>query len=383
MSLTKEGAEKFNAQMEKQFGVESKPQEPSGDASPVEQEAQPVLEAEAPVEEPTQEVVETQAAEAPTEEAPAQEETTTEEIPSFSFGEEEYVHEEKPEDLKKQIELLETKVKQYEEGQSSPFASEEVAKINEYVNNGGVLNEDFFKAQALDVSIDYANEKSMLDGIRNKYRLVDGLSQEEADYLTKKQFPALFEDREISEESDIKGALLDLKMKARGVEAPLKEYKKRSEIPVQDPKELERQQQEYDRYMTETSHRLSKVNEFQFDLADDFPINVKMDKNSHEYISSLLLKPENLISYFKDNYVVDDKLDVERFAKDQFVLRNYQNLIKTATAQGESRGQRRMAQQELRQENLDSSKAKPSTQTDSNYNWQEQMLQTARNNNLV
>lgn len=369
MSFTKEGADRISKAMQDHVKEHGNPFAEQAQPEPVVQDAQTEHEQpEEEVKETTQEqpenedVQKEQVQEQPKEsdeengqekvqEQDGQEEAVEEsEVPTFNFGEK--VEEEvNVDELREYVSKLKEENEQLKQSQESVFANEQARAINEYLRNGGEFNEAFFKSQTINTDIDYNNKQSMIEALKNKYTLLDGYSEQDASLLIERNYEALF-DEESFDEKEIKYALLDLKSAAKDIQPKLQEFKKKSSLPTVDPKDVERQQEQFRKYQLDVSQELGNVKSFDFELKDDMPIKIEVDKNSHQYISSLLLEPENLQKYFQENYLTEDgTTDVGKFARDQFIRLHFDKLLRTAYAQGESAGQKGFAQRELRQEN--------------------------------
>lgn len=299
------------------------------------------------------------------------EEPTT---PTFTFGEESEV-EAAQEDYKSVIEALKEENEKLKNSSSDVFASEELRVANEFVKNGGNI-QDFFRAQTINTEVDFGNDQSMLDLLKSKYITLDGFTEKEADRLINKKFEALV-DKDTADEDDIIDARIELKSAAKEAQPKLEDFKSKATFSKPDPELIKQQQAQLDKWKSETNVRLSQIKNFKFDLADDFPINVNLDKESYNYISSLLLQPENLQSYWVDRYEKDGVTDVEGFSRDRFIELHAEKLIKTAYAQGVSAGEKKFAQRELRQENPDSTK-KRSTSASESKAWKGELLNVAQ-----
>jgi hypothetical protein len=348
----------------------------SGDAQPEEEQAeqtqeavetQPVAETEVDGEEPAEEEKQKTVED-------AAEPESEDEIPTFNFGEE-ATPSESVDDYKTIIAQLKEENEALKNQGSDVFASEELRAANEFAKKGGNI-QDFFRAQSINTDVDYNNETSMMDLLKTKYTMLDGFTEQEAQRLINKNYESLL-DKDGADEDDIIDARIALKAAAKEAAPKLNEFKESVTYAKQDPELIKKQQEEFNRWKSDTNVRLNNIKEFKFDLADDFPINVKMDKDSYNHISSLLLQPENLQSYWVDRYEKDGKTDVERFSRDQFLLLHGENLIKTAYAQGESAGEKKFAQRELRQENPDGAK-KRNNATSESESWKEGFLKAAQ-----
>jgi hypothetical protein len=367
----KVNAESGDAQPEQEQSVEKpeaeqKPEEKEEvQEQPETPEASEEKKEDAPEEQPTQEA----------EPQGGEEQESEPSTPTFTFGEEEAKPEVNVEEYETLINQLKEENEKLKNQGGDVFASEELRAANDFVKSGGNI-QDFFRAQSINVDVDFGNEQSMLDVLKTKYTTLDGFTEQEAERLIKKNYEALL-DKEGADEEDIIDARIALKAAAKEATPKLKEFKDKATYSKPDPEVIKKRQEEFNRWKADTSHRLNNVKEFEFNLSDDFPIKVKMDNESHNYISSLLLNPENLQSYWVDRYEKDGKTDVDSFARDQFILLHAPKLIQTAYAQGESAGEKKFAQRELRQENPDGGK-KRSTATSESESWKAGLLKTAQ-----
>lgn len=344
--------------------------------APVEATTEEINPAEETTETPTETVLETNEVETETQEST---DTLTDEenlsTRTFTFGEEQETVE-SVEDYKTVIKNLKEELEKSKTNASEVFANDEIRVANEFVRNGGNI-QDFFRAQGIDTNVDYGSDESMLGLLKTKLTTLDGFSEQEAQRYIAKNFEALL-DKDGSDEEDIIDARIDLKAAAKQAQPKLEEFKSKATYSKPDPEAIKKQQAAIDKWKSETTVKLNSIKEFPFELSDspDDAIKINMDKESYKYISSLLLQPENLQSYWVDKYEKDGVTDVESFSRDRFIELHAEQLIKTAYAQGVSAGQKKIVQSELRQENPDGTKKRNTAPSESQA-WQGELINVA------
>ena len=215
----------------------------------------------------------------------------------------------------------------------------------------------------------------MISLLRTKLTILDGFTDSEANRYLERKFESLI-DKDSADQDDIIDARIELKAAIKEAKPKLDKFKENASFSKPDPELIKKKQAEFDKWKSDTNVRLSQIKKFDFQLSDDFPISVNMDNESYKYISSLLLQPENLNSYWVDRYEKDGVTDVESFSRDRFIELHAEKLIKTAFAQGVSAGEKKAIQRELRQENPEGSK-KRSKATSESKAWQGELLSVA------
>jgi hypothetical protein len=330
MDNIQETVEKINAEMEKRFASQNGAAEPAQPTAPTEP---------APVE-PT-------AVEATVEPAPAQGEQY-----DFIAGE--------PASPQVDYGLLEKRLKQLEEEnnslkQTNPFADERIAKINEYVKNGGEINETFWKLQSKNYSnIDFSNENSLISAIKDKYTLVDGFTDKEAERLIQKNFPNVL-DRENADPDELIDEVISLKSATKDALPKLQELQKKAALPEVSREQVEANQRAVEAYRVHALTTLKDIKSFEIPLSDEYTFKVGVDQNNYERLKDLIANPEKQETYFVDNYRDNEgKVNFKQFAEDEYFRVNRVPILKAAFAKGLERGKAQAIQTELLNERPES-----------------------------
>lgn len=316
---------------------------------------------------------------------PAQEGAQEEEKPveneseiTLNFGEEAEQAAVVSEELKELISQRDALLAKLEEKESAQvFANEQIRKLNDYVLNGGKIDKNFWELQEKNYSeVDFKDDKSLLSVLKDKFMLLDGLTDSEANRMIQKQFAAL-SDKESADEDDIFDEMIQLKSLVRSELPKLQEIQNKASLPKEDKEAARRAEESMKLYQAEADKALGGISNFKLNLSDDLSLNIAKDKETEKSLRNLILYPENQQRYFVDNYVKDGKVDFERFANDEFFRIHKERIVKTAFNQGVSKGEKNILQKELRQENPQTQKS-GDTQTDAKL-WQEKLKQQFKN----
>src|SRR5690606_5640299 len=86
---------------------------------------------------------------------------------------------------------------------STPQLDPRIAKLNEYVKNGGEINASVWELQAKDYSnINVKESKDALSVVKDKLKYIEGLEQDEIDFFLKKNYPITSGHEEDFDEDD-------------------------------------------------------------------------------------------------------------------------------------------------------------------------------------
>ncbi len=332
MDNIQETVEKVNAEMQKRFESSQK-----GTAEPA-QTVAPVVEA------PTQPVAETPVATP----APAQ---GKEEF-DFMLGE--------AATPVVDYDILEKRMKQLEEEnnslkQSNPFADERIAKINEYVKSGGEINETFWKLQAKNYNnVDFSNDQTLINAIKDKYTLVDGFTEKEADRLIQKNFPSVL-DKENADPDELIDEIISLKSATKDALPKLQELQKKAALPEISKERIAAQERAVENYRINALTSLKDIKSFDIPLSEEYNFKVGIDQNNYEALKDLIADPQRQETYFVDNYRKEDgSVNFKQFAEDEYFRRNKVAILKAAFAKGMERGKATTIQTELLNERPES-----------------------------
>tara|TARA_R100001594_G_scaffold66273_2_gene100545 strand:+ start:2210 stop:3322 length:1113 start_codon:yes stop_codon:yes gene_type:complete len=244
------------------------------------------------------------------------------------------------------FESYEDLIKSFEENQSkqdtsNSFANETIAKMNEYVLNGGKID-DFNKTQ-----IDYS-EMSDLDIVKSKMKIDDSdLSDSDVDFMINNEYTL---DEEEYDEDEVRISKLKLRKDAKKYRQELQDWQEKFKISEkpQNPKpqkkesDIERQKQKefYDKervrwskVIDESVSNFDKIDfdindkgeKFTFTLSDDDRTNVK--------------KSSSDLSVFWKRFMNEDGTEnVQKLNEAMFVVDNFDKIVRAVANQYKSTG---------------------------------------------
>ena len=214
---------------------------------------------------------------------------------------------------------------------SSSFANEQMAELNDYVAKGGDVQE-YLKTQTADY--DEMDELSLVKS-HLKFNNQD-LKSDEVDLLFNSQYKL---DEDVYTADEIKLSKIKLRSDAKKAQKELQSFQKESSVPKQHREQVNRQKQ------TEENERLwaEKIDKSLSDFKNvDFDINDKGEKFSYELskdaIENVRTSNKNL-SDFWNRYVNEDGSEnITKLNKDMATLNNLDSIVRSAFAQGLSKG---------------------------------------------
>jgi hypothetical protein len=213
-----------------------------------------------------------------------------------------------------------------EEAPEQAFANEMVAKLNEYVKNGGSAN-DFLKTQTVNFG-----EMNDLDALREHAALFDStLSREEIDLLIEDEYGLR------PDASDTEKRLAAIKMKKAGQVArrELQDYQKKWAVPQSTSEEV---QQAARAAAEKWQQELSGVVDLQQELA------IKIGEEDFKFVPSSeakeAVKKGHDLNKFWDRYKDGSErgYDLNKFVKDMFILNNFDDIIKSVAVFAKGQG---------------------------------------------
>ena len=226
-------------------------------------------------------------------------------------------------------ELLEVLSK--EEAPSVEFANEQMAKLNDYVNKGGRM-EDFFSTQI-------ANYEEMGDEeiVKNHMKFQNPeLSLEDINLLYEDSYKL---DEDEYTDKEVKLSKIKLKQKASQAYKELTKFQKDTAIP-QAQKDVEADKQAVEanqkKWKSQVNETLKDFNEVDFDLNDKGEkYTFKIGEDSMKYVKSTTL---NLPDFWKRYVNKDGSENVSKLAREMAILDNVESIVRSAYAQGKSGG---------------------------------------------
>jgi hypothetical protein len=212
-----------------------------------------------------------------------------------------------------------------ETASENAFANEMVAKLNEYVKDGGNA-EDFLKTQTTDFG-----KMSDIQVIMEREAMLDGtLTRDEIQLLIEDQF-AVSEDATDREKTL---ARIKIKKAAKAAREELGEYQKKWAVPKTDRKTQEKlARQEAEKWKSELGEAVDKNAEVAFKVGkEEFKFSPSDD--AKEAVKSA----HDLSKFFQRYATKDGGYDVNKFVRDQYILNNIEDIISSAVVFAKGQG---------------------------------------------
>jgi hypothetical protein len=218
-----------------------------------------------------------------------------------------------------------------EETPSVEFANEQMARLNDYVNKGGKM-EDFFSTQM-------ANYEEMSDEaiVKNHMKFQNPeLSMEDISLLYEDSYKL---DEDEYTDKEVKLSKIKLKQKASQAYKELTNFQKDTAIPAaQKDAEAEKAavEQNQKKWKSQVTEVLKDFNTVDFDLNDKGDkYTFKVSDDSMKYVTNTTL---NLPDFWKRYVNEDGTENVSKLAKEMAILDNVDSIVRSAYAQGKSGG---------------------------------------------
>lgn len=268
--------------------------------------------------------------EVPESPAKVEKEVVSEDTPSVSFDFEDALIEKSSGKYSSYDELAEA-MAELETKASNTFANEQMARLNEYVAEGGDMM-DFLTTQLTDYS-----EMSDIDVIKAQMKLTEK-------ELTSEEINLLFEDSyKLNEtqwsETEIKLAKIKLKRDANKARTDLIDFQKKNSIPKSKVQEAENKAQieaAQKEWVKKVENSLRNFKDIKVDIGDKgekFSYSV-----SDDTIKSIRKTNKNLQKFW-DRYINEDGTqDVNKLTREMAILNDFDNIVRSVYAQARSNG---------------------------------------------
>lgn len=336
--------------------------------APAAKAEEPKLEAEATekeVETAESPAAETPAAETPNEEAEQNQESepTVDEdgrivVKFDDDGDEPDNSKEDVASLKEQIKaLLEEKEKL-----STPQLDPRIAKLNEYVKNGGEINANVWELQTKDYSnINIKESKDALSVVKDKLKYIEGLEQDEIDFFLKNNYPIASGYEDDFDEEDKLSESMKLRMEAKTALDPLKEFQDKVMLPDVDHNQSAEMERRISLYRAESSAKLDEIESFDIELDADTKLKIPFSGAGRNFAKAIITDPAKMSSFWNDRYTNEKgETDFKRFAEEMYYLENRNRIKDAIYAQGKSTGKKAILE-EIQGENSTSKLKQPPT----------------------
>lgn len=220
------------------------------------------------------------------------------------------------------------------------FANEQLAVLNQYVKDGGKI-EDFVKTQ-----IDYSSMTD-LDVIKSEMRLNDpDITDADIEFLLNRKYKT---NEEEYDEDEVRLSKINLRKDANKARKNLSEWQSKYSIPegkeettsVKEAEEIQAEQnrklqQEKERWQGKVKDTVSKLEKFEFDInenGDKFTFN--LSDNDRESI----IETSSDLSKFWSRFMNEDGTEnMEKLNKAMFIVDNFDKIVRAAASQYKSSG---------------------------------------------
>ena len=214
---------------------------------------------------------------------------------------------------------------------SSSFANEQMEKLNDYVSKGGDVQE-YLKTQT--ANYDEMDELALVKS-HLKFNNQD-LENDEVNLLFNSQYKL---DEDVYTADEIKLSKIKLRSDAKKAKKELKSFQKESSVPKQH-----REQVNNKKHAEETSRIWNeKIDKSLNDFKEiSFDINDKGEKFayslSEEAVENIRTSNKNLSEFWNRYVNKDGSENITKLNKDMATLNNLDSIVRSAFAQGLSKG---------------------------------------------
>lgn len=209
------------------------------------------------------------------------------------------------------------------EAPKGDFANEEIAKLNDFVRQGGDIN-DFVRTQRADYS-----KMADADVLRNYEKLIDPtLSDADIDLLVSDKYGVA------ENATDQQKRLAEIRMKRDASEARKKlideQGKWKTSLP--DPEAAVKQAQKWITELSSTADKVEKL-EVRVDETSTFSYTVPVD------VRNKVKEANKDLSKFFNRYInADGSENIQKFVQDMIILENFNQIVAAAAAAQKNKG---------------------------------------------
>jgi hypothetical protein len=367
-------------------------QEKGGDKPKVDDADKEIITDEKPVakEEVTDEVVDINAEEKPKEDPKKEEGKEVEpEVPAI---EDINASEEagKPKTETEQDKIIATLLEENAKLKESPkYASPIVAKINDYIANGGEINQQFWELQSKDYSsVDTKNSESALNALKDLYKFDEGLDDTTVEKILRKEFPILTGRKEEDEydEDDKDDELVSLMRKAKNAIPKLQEIQDKAKLPESNERQKEAKEK-YEKaihiYKAQSRQSMNEYEGLTIELDDTLKVRASLTPETRKFVESIVTEPQNQgEAFFIKRYRSENgTIDYNKFASEMQLLSEFPQISRKIFQQGLKRGEKAAISRELRQEpDVETRRSGNRTVHASSKDWQAKAAAVIENN---
>ena len=217
-----------------------------------------------------------------------------------------------------------------------------IAKMNEYVKNGGEINANFWELQNKDYSnIDLKDSKQALSALKDKLKYLDGFESDEIDFHIEKNYPILGGFEDDADDAEIREESMKLRMGMKDALPKLKEYQSKVSMPKVDNNRREQAEKQLNMYRAHSSSKLDEIKSFDVQLDADTTISIPFTGEGRQFARSIITEPENQAKFFSTRYTTEKgELDYNKWARDLYEMENRDKIHAGIYAQGKSSGKK-------------------------------------------
>jgi len=231
---------------------------------------------------------------------------------------------------------------QLEEVNQSKYADERVAKIDEYIRNGGELNEQFWRYQSMDFNnVELDNASQAADLIKQDLIDIQGYTSAQAEMVIRRKYPNLYNgvDEYASEEDKMKydDDVLQIGIDAKQAVNNLKQYQEKIMLPKGNtaPKvDTVAQQKAFEKFKQDAESKLQEFTKLDLEVNKEIKLEIPVTAESMGYVKGVVSDPSRLDNYWTDNFVKNGEVDFIGIAKQIYLRDNWESLLKSAVNQG-------------------------------------------------
>ncbi len=225
----------------------------------------------------------------------------------------------------KSIEEIDAALKEVE---TSAYANEQVAKLNEYISKGGKF-EDFVNTQ----TVDY-NQMSDVDVLAAKMRVFndDGLSQDDIKFLLTQKYGVA---KDASEDAK-RLAQISLKQDAGQARKALLEHQQEWSVPQTSDQDIKATQRaELEKWNGELARGVDETEKVAIKITDDVSFDFNLDEAAKTSIKENYADPRKFFDRYRN---ADGSDNVAAFVRDMAILENFDKIGPALAAYGKSEG---------------------------------------------
>jgi len=216
--------------------------------------------------------------------------------------------------------------KALEEAPQNAFANEQIAKLNEYVKDGGKF-EDFVRTQ----SVNY-NEMPTVDLVREHLMATEGLSREEADLMIEEDYGVA----ENATDRQKQVAQVRLKRASATAKEFLLQNQQKWATPPQAENKADQQAVEQ-KWQSDLNTAVTQIENLDISLNQTDKFSYKIEKDLQKNIADKFKRPGD---FFKRYINTDGTENVKKFVEDMIKIEKFEEIVRSASANTKASGKK-------------------------------------------